>query len=191
MNLKTIDSLQERKVFLINQNYLSTEINTKQVNIKLNLENVDYVSPYIVYFFNNYSEFQWIIDYLKKVLDISCLFFWNLKVNEKLKEITIYNGGKPRIIYKYQRSFISEENLDKETRKYLSQGISCHWFFGGEADNKISENWSYQTYGYYRYFVKYSDSIEIEARQLLPNNSVGLPLNLNEEKAIIRKTMSK
>ncbi len=198
-SLKIIDSLQNEKTLLRSDKYkqaqfkiksISLDINIRVIDVTSNLENIKNISPYITEFIDNYSALDWLVNYLEKVLDISCLFFWNLKINEKSKEITIYNGGVPRIIYKYQNDFISKENLDMENQKYLDKGISCRWFFGQKADNKISENWSYKIYGEYCYFI-YSNSIAIEARQLFSNNSVGLPLNPEEEGSIIRKTMNR
>ena len=78
-------------------------------------------------------------------------------------------------------------SLNKENQKFINQDISCRWFFGLKADNRISENWSFHMYGEYLYFVRFNDLFD--ARQLFPTNSVGLPINLNEEGSIIRKAI--
>ena len=176
----------------VDKKAISATLNINRKNLRLNLEKGQNISPYIVYFINNYSALDWIENYLEKVLDISCLFFWKLEKNRVSKEIIISSGRFSKIVYKYQNNFISKEDLDNETKRYQDLGISCRWFFGQEGNNKISENWSYQLYGEYCYLIEIEDnnSTVVKASRLLLNNSVGLPLDPYEEGAIIRKTMN-
>ena len=198
--MRILDSLEDTRVIRRNNTYndynqaklntksISVNLNITKKNLKLNIEEQQNISHYIVDFINNYSVLDWIENYLRKVLDISGLFFLKLEKNREFKEIIILSGRFPKIVYKYQNNLISKEDLDNETKRYHDRGISCRWFFGQEADNKISENWSYQLYGEYCYLIKDSNSV-VKVSRLLPNNSVGLPLDAHEEGAIIRNTM--
>ena len=168
---------------------ISASLNIIRKELKLNIEEQQNISPYIVDFINKYFGIDWMEDYLKKTLDISGLFFWKLDKNREFKEIIISSGRFPKIVYKYQNNCIGKEDLDSETKRYRDRGISCRWFFGQEGNNKTSENWSYQLYGEYCYLVEDSNSVVVKAYRLLPNNSVGLPLDPHEEGTIIRNTM--
>ena len=196
--MKILDPLEDTKVIRKNNvsrraklNIKSSSVNSIVIrkNLRLNIEEKENISPYIVDFLKNYSGLDWIEDYLEKVLDISCLFFWKLEKNRELKEVSILSGKFAKIVYRYQNNYISKEDLDIETKKYQERGISCRWFFGQEANNKISENWSYQLYGEYLYLTEDSNSVVVKASRLLPNNSVGLPLDAHEEGVIIRNTL--
>lgn len=201
--MKILDSLEGTRVVRRNNTYnvydrarlstksISANLNAIKKNLKLNIEEQQNISPFITDFLNNYSGLDWMEDYLKKALDASGLFFWKLEKNREFKEITISSGKFIKIVYKYQNNLVSKEDLDNETKRYHDRGIRCRWFFGQDANNKISENWSYQLYGEYCYLVEDSNCVVVKASRLLPHNSVGLPLDAHEEGAIIRNTMKK
>ncbi|WP_036477984.1 hypothetical protein [Myxosarcina sp. GI1] len=126
----------------------------------------------------------WLKEYLKELTIDANLYFLSVKHNDR-DCIFLLDGNKPKIVYKYQTEPISLESLDTETAHFAKQKITCFWIFDCQAKNKITEKWATARFGEFRFVQRYDDYMTILS--LLPNNSIGFPLNFIEEGRLIRK----